>query len=189
MSFHRLTGLPLALVAIAGVSGCIETTQSGLPSGARTKYAPIAEVPNVGDRVLSSYWAGAFSEPMSVEGRLGWSASAGTARLVRDQLEPAGAEEARSRTYKPRFVVRVRNPGASKAMIGENACTVGLSASLADPATGKSISSGAQVLGRTIIPENLRHATTSGCRRARKRGCWLPVRAPCEVPRRRHRSN
>lgn len=211
MSFQRITGLSLALCAALGLAGCIETTQTGLPSGARAKFGRIAVVPGVSDRVLSSYWAGAFSEPVPVEGRLGWDASSGTARLVRQQLEAigarvtvapsqtsrqaktseavivlqqaplnklgqnydpgrdffamgggliaiaavAGARENKSKLFQPRFVLWVRNPRASKAMIGENACTVGLSASLVDPASGKAISSGTQVLGRTIIPGDL----------------------------------
>ena len=211
MSFHGFKGLSLALAAALGLAGCIETTQSGLPTGARTKYGRIAVVPNVSDRVLSSYWASAFSDPVPVEGRLDWNASSGTARLARNQLEAVGARvsvtasttsreakasdviltlrqtplnklgqnydpgrdffargggliaviaaadasENKSKLYQPRFVLWVRNPRASKAMIGENACTVGLSASLVDPASGATLSSGTEVLGRTIVPGDL----------------------------------
>lgn len=210
MSFSRPL-LPFLLLASLGLAGCVETTQANLPSGARTKYARLALVPNVGDRAVSTYWAGAFSEPVPTEGRLGWNASSATTNLVRQLLAPtgakitvvsshgsraaqandaviilqqtplnklgqdynpgrdllalgggliaiaavAGAEKDKSKTFQPRFVLWVRNPAVSKAMIGENACTVGLSASLVNPKTGKSLSDGAQVIGRTIIAGDL----------------------------------
>lgn len=54
--------------------------------------------------------------------------------------------------YQSRFVLWVRNPEANKAIIGENACTVGLTASLVDPETGDQVVEGKQVTGRSVIP-------------------------------------
>lgn len=199
---------PLLVLAVLGVSGCIETPQGGLPTTAQTKYSRVAVLPSIGDRVTSTYWKAALATPEPVDGTLGWKVSAEAASLVRAQLAPAGArvtpvtsltgsaarqndivlvieqtplnilgeaynpgrtflglggglfalaamaeeERTRDEKFQPRFVLWVRNPDANKALIGENACTVGLAATLVDPATGAGVTERVQVKGRTIIP-------------------------------------
>lgn len=64
-------------------------------------------------------------------------------------------EQTKSSAFKPRFVLWIRNPNVDKALIGENACTVGLTASLVDPISLKLVSDGVQVSGRSIIPGDL----------------------------------
>lgn len=82
---------PLAVLAVLGLTACVETVQSGLPIGTQTRYRRVAVLADVSDRVISTYWPTAFSDPRPIEGRLGWDASAATAELVRQQLAPAGA--------------------------------------------------------------------------------------------------
>ncbi|KEO50920.1 hypothetical protein [Thioclava pacifica] len=210
MRFDRFLGV-VAGIALLGLSGCVETSQTGLPTGAQAKYARIGLVADVGDRVMSSYWQAALSEPQSTEGRLGWNAAGAATEMVRAQLQAsgakvtsvaapsgpaaqgnevvivlkqaplnklgqdynpgrdffalggglfaiiavAGASETKDANFQPRFVLWIRNPEADKAWIGENACTVGLQAALVDPATGKGVTQGIQVTGRTIIPGKL----------------------------------
>jgi len=67
----------------------------------------------------------------------------------------AGAEQSKEKAFQPRFVLWIRNPEANRAIIGENACTVGLTASLVDPATGQAVTEGTQVTGRSVIPDAL----------------------------------
>lgn len=223
MGFQRFH-LPLALVAMVGLAGCIDTPQAELPAGASAKYAKVALVPGVSDRVMATYWSAALSDPKSTEDRMGWNASAATADLVRAQLAPrgakitvtdrpgsaaakgsdvvlvlqqtplnklgqpynpgrdffalggglfaivavAGAEKTKDTAFQPRFVLWVRNPAANKAMIGENACTVGLTAALVNPATGEKIGEGVQFTGRETIPGDLSAPDWAGLPRAEK---------------------
>lgn len=80
----------------------------------------------------------------------------------------AGAERNRDEAFQPRFVLWIRNPQASKAIIGENACTVGLTASLLDPGTGQPTAQGTRVTGRTIIPDPLSARDWAGLSQSEK---------------------
>lgn len=200
--------LLIGLVTVVGLAGCVETTQVGVPSDATAQYSKVALVTQIGDRVVSTYWEAAFSEPQPIDGKLGWNAASAASGFVKEQLGPvgtvvssvsshtgaaakqndavivlqqtpldmlgqnynpgrdffalgggliaiaavAGAEKNKAEKYQPRFVLWVRNPAANKAVIGENACTVGLTASLLDPQTGDQIVEGKQVTGRSVIP-------------------------------------
>lgn len=80
----------------------------------------------------------------------------------------AGAEQTKDTAFQPRFVLWVRNPAANKAMIGENACTIGLTAALVNPATGEKIGEGVQFTGRETIPGDLSAPDWAGLPRAEK---------------------
>ncbi len=200
-----------SVVAALSLTGCLDTTQVGIPSDAQAQYSKIGLVTQISDNVVSTYWDAAFAEPQPIDGKLGWNAASATGGFVREQLTPTGAvvanvpshtgaaaqktdavivlqqtpldilgqnynpgrdffvlggglfaigaiasaEKAKGEKYQPRFVLWVRNPAVNKALIGENACTVGLTASLVDPATGSQIVEGKQVSGRSVIPGNL----------------------------------
>jgi len=74
----------------------------------------------------------------------------------------ADAETSKGQAHKPRFVLWLRNPAVSKAIIGENACTVGLTGTLIDPATGEARGGAVQVTGRSVIPDALPARTYGG---------------------------
>ena len=67
----------------------------------------------------------------------------------------ASSEPKKDQLFKPRFVLWVRNPAANKAMIGEIACTVGLTASLLDASSGEALQESVQVSRRMVIPDAL----------------------------------
>ncbi|MEP2506898.1 MAG: hypothetical protein ABJH85_19415 [Paracoccaceae bacterium] len=80
----------LTSVLLVVLTACAES-QTGVVSGARSKYSSIAVVPKVNDRLLSVYWPSPMAQPAVSEANMGWSAANGVVQISREILGPTGA--------------------------------------------------------------------------------------------------
>ena len=80
----------IAATTLLVLTACAES-QTGVPSGARSKYSSISVVPKVNDRLLSVYWPSPVSRPLVSEAGMGWSAATGVGQMSREILGPTGA--------------------------------------------------------------------------------------------------
>ena len=89
ISLKRLVAW-VAATTLLMLTACAES-QTGVPSGARSKYSSITVVPRVNDRLLSVYWPNPVSQPLVSEANMGWSAASGVGKISREILGPTGA--------------------------------------------------------------------------------------------------
>lgn len=77
--------------SVAVVLSACAASQTGVQSGAQSRYRTIAVVPRVNDNLLTVYRQNEFSQPAVSEAKMGWNAANGAGQISTELLSRAGA--------------------------------------------------------------------------------------------------